>query len=153
MANLTRSWRWETFHPDIGENLDLPPKDRLALRIASALPGERLERMRTEYGAALVSGVEDHAQVAAAFARVFGELVEVVGVHTIDGAEVRTLEQYLAVVVRACGIYGLTELVTAVGEFNSIAGTHRLFSERHSGGLLSTRAQTAAPSASPMVAR
>ncbi len=152
MANLTRSWRWETFHPDIGENLDLPPGERLTLRIASALPGERLEQMRAEYGEALVAGIENADAMAAAFAKVFEGLVEVVGAHSIDGKPVETLAQYLGVVARAGGIYGLTELVSAVGEFNSIQGTHRLFFERHSGGLLSTRAQTAAKAASPKAA-
>lgn len=142
MANLTRSWRWETFHPDIGENLSLPEGERLALRISSGLPAERIERMRAEYVAAL-SGSLDEAAVLANVCKVFEGIIEVVGDNTIDGQPVATLEQYLGVVLKASGIYSLTELVTAVAEFNSIPGTQRLFSQRHSGGLLSTRARNA----------
>jgi hypothetical protein len=159
MANLTRTWRWEQFHPDLGENLDLPPKDRLTLRIASALPTARISDLRRDFYAAIVAAVKDErptaeatAAAAEAFAVVFAGIVEVVGDNTIAGKPVATLAQYLAAILDCSGIYSLTELLEAVIGFNSLEGTQRLFSERHSGGLLSTRAQSAAKASEPKAA-
>lgn len=140
MANLTRAWRWERFAPDLGDNLSLPEGDRLYLEVASGLTAARL----AEFHAALRDVKSDAADTLdPSWLACFEPVVRLVGEHTIDGKPVKTLAEYLQLVVSTTGVYNLSELVAVVNEYNSVSGTSALFSRRHSGGLLSTRAQSA----------
>ena len=138
MTTLTRAWRWEAYDPDIGDNRAFPEKDRLFLEIASGLSAAQLKQMSDS-----ITAADQTQEPAKAWAAAFAPFVRLVGEHTIDGRQVRTLEEYIAVVADMAGVYNLRELYSAVMDFNSVRGTQQLFSQRHSGGLLSTRARSA----------
>lgn len=142
MANLTRTYRWERFAPDIGDNLELPEGERLELEVASGLTGEQLaahlDALRTS-----TADVEP-AALPEAFSKVLSPYVRLVGSHTIDGRPVTTLQEYLGVVMSMAGIYNVRELASVVSQFNSVEGTSELFSKRRSGGSRTTRAPSAA---------
>lgn len=142
MANLTRAWRWERFAPDLGDNLSLPEGERLYLEVASGLSGEQLAAFHATLRDMKIAG-ESVAEVVAAWAGVFSPVVRLVGEHTIEGRDVKSLGDYLRLLAESNGVYNLTEMVSIVTEFNSVSGTSALFSRRHSGGVLSTRAQSA----------
>jgi len=145
MADLKRTYRWERYTPDLGDNREQPEGQRLELDVASALTGEQLAQydaaVRDAFEAAKQTPVELPALLAAAFA----PYVRLVGSHTVEGKPVTNLGEYLGVVTSLSGVYNLRELAQVVRDFNSVGGTGELFSQRHSGGLRTTRAGSAAP--------
>lgn len=171
MAILTRAYRWEKFHPDLGENLELAPADRLTLEVASGLPPAVLAEWQRALAAAATdaAGVvqtsaqpeneaareawakEAAAKVSAAFldavAAAYAPVVRLVGSHSVAGRPVTTLREYLGLVVEETaghGGYSLTELRNEVVRLNSLGGQQELFFERRSGGSPSTAPRSAA---------
>jgi len=150
MAILSRTYRWEKFAPDLGENLSLPPEARLHLEIASGISAKQLDdvmhglKAAWEAGRAEGDAKEKEQLVLNSFSAALEPVVRVVGTNSVAGADVRTLREYVGVVASMRGRYNLDELTRALMAFNSLEGTEKLFSERHSGGLLTTRALSAA---------
>ena len=139
MANLSRSFRWEKYTPDIGDNLEQPDGARLELEVASGLSAERV----AEYRAAM-QGVASGPGFVESLLAALTPYVRLVGTHTIEGKPVTNLAEFVAVVGGMSGVYNVRELVNLVGDYNSAEGTSELFSKRHSGGLRITSAMSAA---------
>lgn len=146
MATLSRN-RWERYVPDLGENRSLAEADRLELELASGLTAEELSSLREQMAEAVEVGAAGggRAKVAAAFATALEGRVRLRGgPHVLDGREVKTLAEYLDVVATIADGYSLYEVGTALIEANVFGGRDELFSQRRSGGWVSTRSQLAA---------
>lgn len=144
MANLTRTFRWERFTPDIGDNLELSEGQRLELEVASGLTGAQLAAHSAALTAAFEGAREAPETLPGRLAEAFAPYVRVVGTHTVDGQPVASLADYLTVVAGLSGVFNLSELAAAVRRYNSVEGTAELFSARRSGGSRTTRGQSAA---------
>lgn len=148
MANLTRTWRWETFEPDFGDNLSLPEGQRLQLEIASGIsPAQYRAFGESIQEAAKARDGDSEEVIAKRWADVFSPVVRMVSpppgqLHTVEGKTISTLADYIAVLLTMTGIYNLHELTDALRNFNSVEGTSRLFYRRQSGGTSTTRGQT-----------
>lgn len=151
MADITRTYRWEKFAPDLGNNLELEEAKRFYLEIASGLPPARLVQFEEDIGKA--AKAENVAESAALYTAAMNGLVRVVGENTIAGTPVNTIKDYVALLIgtpeTSVDLFNLIEVTVALREFNSLTGQARLFWRRHSGGLLSTPGQSVAKSASP----
>lgn len=146
MANLTRTWRWERFDPDLGENRSLPEAQRFSLEVASGLTAAQLQDVFKA-----IASVSEAAEgdVPAVYSQALETVVRVKApppgqLHTIAGKPIATLKDYIDVILGMAGVYNVRELALAVREFNSISGTERLFWARQSGGSPTTPDQSAA---------
>ncbi len=155
MAELSHLNRWERFSPDIGDNRSL--KAPFYLEVASGLPRVQLEA----FSEGLTAAVEEAAaagserEKAEVYAKAFAPYVRMGREPLcIGGKAYPTLADYLELITSMAGSYNHLELGHAVRDFNSVAGTRRLFFERLSGGSTgtpspsngSTDVQRAAPS-------
>lgn len=90
------------------------------------------------------------AAIRAVFVEAMGPYVRVhAGPHTVDGEQLATLNDYLAIAEGALdrGVNARNDLELALVRFNSIEGPDELFSPRLSGGARSTDAQRTEPAA------
>ena len=71
-------------------------------------------------------------------------MARLVGKHTLSGAPVATLAEYVAAISALSDGYNVLELVAAVKEANSVGGSTELFSGRRSGGWVGTLAPSSA---------
>lgn len=149
MADITRTYRWEKFAPDLGNNLDLPEDKRFNLEIASGLPPARLVQFEEDIGKA--AKADNVVESAVLYTAAMEGLVRVVGENTIAGIQVNTLKDYVALLMgtpeTSVDLFNLIEVTVALREFNSLTGQARLFWRRHSGGLLSMPGQSVAKNA------
>ena len=152
MANISKRTTWRTWYPDVGDNRALPEEERLALEVQTGLTATQLDDARARYLEAIkamppAASVEDVRliSVKAAVAG-YGELVRVVGKHTIDGAPVESFEGYFAVLAQAAdaGAAALGDVAATVRRFNDFGGPDELFSPRRSGGPASMPRRSAA---------
>lgn len=155
-------FHWERFEPEVGNNHQLAPTQRLYLEVACGLTKVQLKACQravqltdisvptAELEAAVAAGesVEDASVRLVAglcadkLAAVWGQFVRLGGgPHTLGGRPVATLRDYLAVVLEQPGAFQLLELSRAIAQFNSVTGTKALFSRRLSGGLTFTADQ------------
>lgn len=159
MANLTRTWRWETFEPDFGDNLSLPEGQRLQFEIASGISPAQFRAVGDAIASASkVAPGEDEKAITQRWADALAPVVRLVPpplgqLHTVEGRTIASMSDYVAVLMEQAGIYNLKELTEAVREFNSVEGTSRLFSQRRSGGSSTIRAQTAVKGSETMAGR
>ena len=154
MADLTRTHRWESFVPDLGDNRAQPKP--FFLLIASGLTKENLRAFHASLdalGARMVEVADDAARIDA-WAEVFAPYVQMGDEPlVIDGKPIATLRDYLALLlVEVQGQYNTIELSLALADYNSFQGTRRLFFERLSGGPLSTPALSSEKAAPPRAA-
>lgn len=166
MANLTRSYAFRRWVPDIGDNREQEPKNQLALELAVHLTTTQME----EIEAALLRVPEvDFSDLEAAFAaaetpeakqaidkqstarmlevlcsvrtKAFEPYVRIVGgPHTINGQPLTTVHDYIAF-AQSCrdgGTLMVGELLAALRAFNSLTGHNEVFSQRRSGGSAGT---------------
>lgn len=156
-------FHWERFEPNVGENHSLPEDRRLFLEVACGLTkvqlkacarglnfdslaidgeaakleaektGEPLEDVSTRMMAALC--VDKAAAEWGPYVRIGG------GPHTLGGREVKSLKDYLSVLIEQPGWFNLLELSRVIGQMNSVTGSRALFSGRLSGGPIFTAAQ------------
>ena len=143
MPTLSRTFRWERFEPHLGNNLELPPKQRFYLEVASGLSKAQLEAFGKAHQAALKGTMEESVGPMAAelapYVRLGAEPL------IVDGQAIDTLEKYVGLVLGAVGLFNLIEVTQAVVDFNSINGSFSHFSAWRSGGTSGTRAGSAAP--------
>lgn len=149
MADITRTYRWEKFAPNLGNNLELPEDKRFNLEIASGLPPARLVQFEEDIGKA--AKADNVVESAVLYTAAMDGLVRVVGENTISGIQVNTLKDYVALLMgtpeTSVDLFNLIEVTVALREFNSLTGQARLFWRRHSGGLLSMPGQSVAKNA------
>lgn len=139
MANLT-TLRWERYVPDIGDNRALPEAERLELEVATGLTAAQLQGIAT----AMSEPLKPEETQVARMADVLSAYVRVRGKHSINGAPVETLAQYLAAVAVLGDSYNVLELTQALRRVNSLTEDDELFSRRQSGGWVSTQRRAAA---------
>lgn len=148
---LKRTYRWERFEPNIGENLELPKEQRFFLLLASGLSRTALETLLEQANRPQAEEVTEESlldgmhSILEPYARV-GEP------STIDGVTVNSLRDYLKVVFEMTGDYNWLELGRALAHFNSVKGTRELFYARHSGGFSSTTSRKEEKAGSQMAA-
>lgn len=140
MADLTRTYRWERFIPNLGDNRDQPRP--FYLELASGLTKEQLavfaegfQKMDTKEG---LDGLSAHY---APFVRMGEEPL------VFAGKAYPTLRDYFELLFSMAGGFNSLELTHTLADFNSAAGTRRLFFERLSGGSPGTGNPNSAPSA------
>jgi hypothetical protein len=153
--NLTRTFRWERFEPNLGENLELPEEKRFFLLISSGLSKVAMAELSGRFEdlqKRLASEEMTEESLIDALEAVYNGTIKVGEPSTIDGKKVDTFRDYLAVVVGVTGLYSWLELFTALRDFNSYSGTRALFYARRSGGISSIPAQSAAKNESATVA-
>lgn len=156
MANLKRRHTFKRWAPDIGENRDLP-EPALWFEIATGLSVEQISAVKERMAQPIpeppegLEGKEWLAFIVAAirvrYLEAFGQYVRIVGgPHTIDGARLETLEDYLVIVEQQAdkGKTAVTDLFSALLAFNSFTGHDELFLQRRSGLSASTGPQSAA---------
>ena len=136
MANLDSAHTWRRFAPDIGANLELPEGEQLLLEVASGITFTQLREVDSVVRGGLPE--EEKISVLSKYVRIVG------GPHTIGGETVATLADYWRVVCLRPGLYSATELLTALGHFNSVSEAQAHFSERRSGGTAFTPPRSAA---------
>lgn len=139
MANLSRM-RWERYVPDLGANRSLPEAERLELEVSSGLSAAQLDEAREALNLKGLKPTEWPPIIES----VLGKYVRLKGSHTIDGAQVTNLRQYLDAVACFADGYPLLEMMRVVFEANDFGGRDELFSARRSGGWVSTRLRVAA---------
>lgn len=138
MANLTTK-RWERYVPDLGNNRELPEGERLELEVATGLTAAEMQALaEATRGAAGDDALQVLAGVLEPHVRVRG------GPHTINDAEVRTLGDYLKAVASLADGYNVAEVTTALVRANTLTRDDELFSQRQSGGWVSTPRRAAA---------
>ena len=159
MAELKRRTRWKRWAPDIGENRELDGGPVLFLELATDLTPAQLEEMGAalaERGEPTKTRVELIDAFKARYRAALGQYVRVHGgPHTVDGAPLANLDDYLELVTQSAGM-GVTQLVELAGavlSFNSISGPDELFSLRSSGGARSTDARRTAKADETTAAR
>lgn len=160
-------FHWERYEPRLGENHNLPVEQRFFLEVACGLTKMQLKActraldfsaLRLDAAAvveeAKASKGEDETHeealqrvgeqrmgelCVAQLAEKWGPFVRVgPGKHTLDGKPVATLKDYLSAVIAQPGRFNVIELSKVLAQLNSVTGTHALFSERLSGGPIST---------------
>lgn len=160
-------FHWERFEPRIGLNHTLPVEQRFFLEVACGLSKVQLKKVKraTDFSklqldqAALVeeaktSKSDDETQAeaiervteaamaakcTAQLAAEWGPFVRIGSPgHSIGGVPIATLADYLGAVLGQLGKFNVIELSKVLAQLNSVSGTHALFSERLSGGPIST---------------
>lgn len=160
-------FHWERFEPRLGDNHSLPPEKRFFLEVACGLTKVQLKgceraldfsKLHLDAGAvveeAKKSKAEDESHEEALqrvgeqrmgelcieqLARAWAPFIRIgAGQHTLDGKPVATLKDYLSAVIAQPGRFNVIELSKVLAQLNSVIGTHALFSERLSGGPIST---------------
>lgn len=141
MPDLKRLWSWARFEPSIGDNLELPVGKRFFLELAVGLTKVELDAWQADLKAA----VEDkpdatfHGRLARAYERFVRLGSEPL---SLNGQPIATLEEYFAALWEQPGAFLLQELGQQLVWLNSFDGARGLFSVRHSGGSISTGAQS-----------
>lgn len=146
MANLTTK-RWERYVPDLGDNRELPEGQRLELEVATGLTAAEMQALAEATRA--VTGDD----AIAALGAVLEPYVRVRGAHTINGADVRTLPEYLKAVASLADGYSVAEVTTALVRANTLTRDDEVFSQRQSGGWVSTPRRAAANVGAPTAGR
>lgn len=164
--NISR-FKWVPYIPDIGDNRthEFP----LTLEVRTGLTRSELKawgeavakakapvvKRATELQAALAAGeiqpeqVEGELEAAAkasdaAMVAVIEENVRLVGEHTVDGAPLKTMADYAALVGGLAGPSATKELLGIVPRLNTLTEEDSVFYARLSGGLATTQPQSAA---------
>ena len=164
MPDFSVLHRWERFAPDLGDNRQRPDGDRLWLEVKSSMTRAelvafdrgfkelhlartaRLEQYMSDLKAdgadreALKVAYESEvdALVTKGYTDALSPVVRLVGRHTLSGAPVSTLGEYLGAVAGLSDGYNILELAAAVKDANSVGGSTQLFSGRRSGGWAGT---------------
>ncbi len=168
MANLSLK-RWVPYIPDIGDNraqtapLTLEVQTGLTrneLRAwgeavaASKRPlAESAGKLSEDLAAGTITAEESNAKLMALIAEgdaatlaVLEQHVRLVGRHTIEGAAVESLGDYVRIISELAGADAMKELLKVVPHFNTVTEEDALFSERLSGGQASMLRRSAAKS-------
>lgn len=160
-------FHWERFEPRIGLNHELPPEKRFFLQLACGLSKVQLKKvaraldfsgLQPDYEALTKdamankasdeTGEESLERIVSAkmaelcveqLAREWSPFVRIGAPgHTINETPIVTLKDYFAAVIQQPGRFNIIELSKVLAQLNSVSGTHALFSERLSGGPIST---------------
>lgn len=138
MANLTTK-RWERYVPDLGDNRELPEGERLELEVATGLTSAEMQALaEATRGTTGDDALAALALVLEPYVRVRG------GPHTINGADVRTLGDYLKAVAALSDGFSVSEVTTALVRANTLTRDDEVFLVRQSGGWVSTPRRAAA---------
>lgn len=163
MGKLKQRFTFKRWAPDIGENRDLD-EPAIWFELATGLSEAQLKAVRAKLGTPLEphdvpEGLKGEALEAAHAASLqatkdgvrrrlveaIGPYVRIVGgPHSIDGAPMATLDEYLVIVQQQadCGLLAISDLTTTLFAFNSFSGADELFSPRRSGSSASTAARS-----------
>lgn len=161
MPSLDNAFKWVRYEPDLGGNRQLPEAQRFFLEVACGLTKLQLERLYEQLGEKSKDRQTEGKTLEELFTEYAADLSDVLGCFVrmgkeplkLNGAEVKTLADYLEVAVRQHGQPLVTELFTAVRTANSVEGTRELFSGRHSGGFTFTGEPSAEQDESPRAGR
>lgn len=166
MANLTRSYAFRRWVPDIGDNREQEPKNQLALELAVHLTTAQMDEVEAallrvpevdfgdlEEAFRTASTPEERQEInrqstarmldtlLAVRTKAFEPYVRVVGgPHTINGQPLASVRDYIAF-AQSCrdgGTLMVGELLAALRAFNSLTGHNEVFSQRRSGGSAGT---------------
>lgn len=140
MANLTRTYQWQRYVPDLGDNRELPRP--FFLRVASGLSLVQLAELETGFKG-LDRPWESTAELAAHLALLFAPYV-VFGDEplTLEGKPIETLQGYLELIIGLAGQRAFLELFETIRSYNTFTAKDALFSGRPSGGNGTTAHQT-----------
>jgi len=151
MANLKRTYRWEKWAPNLGDNRELPEAERLHLELATGLTAAKLSEVAKalrlvaeekfqapakdtpaeSLEAAVRSAADDMlARQRRVIVAALSDVVRVRGgPHHVDGKVLTSLEDYVALAqgFADAGLLLLTELREALWAFNSVEGPDELF--------------------------
>jgi hypothetical protein len=130
--------KWEKYFPDIGNNRALPVEGRVYLEVERGLSTRQREGFYREVVAVLASAQQPQTKDAEPFTH---RLAGVLSMHVRFGAEplkheageVKTLEEYVALVMDLPGTGYFDELVGLVRKANSFGKEDADFFERPSG--------------------
>ena len=130
MPDLSRTWTWAEYTPDLGDNRQQPKP--FFFKVKSCLTKDELKALSDRL-VALDTSADDFI---AKWAEAFKDLVELGDEPlTIQRRPVQNLAQYAAEVVQLSGGHAfLLELQDALMHFNSWQGQRELFYARRSGG-------------------
>lgn len=156
MAEISRTFRWQRFVPDLGDNRDLPKP--FYLEVAVGITREQLdqllaagkelhEKAYVDGPAGVVAAVDDLAKMLSPFIRMGKEPL------VVDGKTVASLRDYLELCASMPNLVNALELPMAVRFCNQLGGDQELFFERLSGGFSSTPAPNGARAGSQGAAR
>jgi hypothetical protein len=141
MPELKRTWRWETYLPDLGENREC---DRpFFVKVKTGLTKEELREWAEKWAAldpetATVDAVHD---ILAGAVEMGEEPL------AIQGKPIAGLREYCHAVAEVAGLAHLHELAEAVQWCNSVHGARALFYGRLSGGIASMASHRASRAA------
>jgi hypothetical protein len=138
MASLTRTWKWERYEPNLGDNREQP--EPFFLKVKSGVTRDELRGFEERIAAAAEMPTEEQKRAALAL---FSEFLEW-GAHALVLGErrVASLAEYLEFLdTLVDGGTLVAELAWAIRWHNSVRGTRANFFERLSGGT----AYTASP--------
>ncbi len=152
MANLTRTYRWLRYIPDLGDNRELPKPFYLELtsgltKLALAGFYERLRVWSEEKHEGAEAFVEATTALLSPHVRMGAEPL------SLEGRPITTLREYIAMGLDVLGESPVLELVRMVREYNELGeGPKLVFFERPSGGTSTTPIPSTERAASEMVA-
>lgn len=145
MAELKRTFRWQPYVPEIGENRDL--EKPFFLEVAVGLTREKVDEL-ARLGSELMGKkyepdsldqqLDDLTKMFEPFVRLGAEPL------LVNGEAVKDLRGYLALCAKMPDLVNILELPMAVRMANTLGGTQELFFERLSGGFSIIRNRTAA---------
>lgn len=154
MAELKRTFRWQEYKPDIGENREL--EKPFALEVAVGLTKEKLDELlalgkriteKLYAQGSLDEQLDDLTKMLEPFVRLGPEPL------IVNGARVEDLRGYLKLCASMPDLVNMLEVPMAVRMVNSLGGPQELFFERLSGGFSTTRSRSAAKAGSQGAAR
>lgn len=165
MADLKRTFHWERFAPNFGDNLELPEAERISLDLATGLSTldlaafhgalEKVQKLAPPQAVVTLEGeapptlevvIERVIRPRAMLlAEAWAPFVRLVGQHSVNGKPLAGLGDYLFFALSQAGIYNVFEILKAVDRLNTLGGTKELFSDAASGGSSSTEGRKTAP--------
>lgn len=141
MPSLTRSFRWERFIPDLGDNRE--QEKPFFIEIASGLSilerKDVVDAVRVAQTSSYTEGMGPEEYLKASAPVVATALQGIVRMGseplTVGGKSITSLAEYLEFVLAFPGSPNWFEILKAIVDFNSADGARALFFARHSGGL------------------
>jgi len=133
MAELTRTFKWEKFVPDLGDNRNL--EKPFFFEVASGLSKLEFKEAMGIWSQLAGTEADMCAKAAASLApyvRLGSEPL------SVSGQPITTLEAYLALTIEQPSMSGWMELAMAIKYLNSLDGTRELFFARPFGGFTFT---------------
>lgn len=136
MPNLTRTYRWMRYVPELGDNREQPKP--FFLRVASGLPLTKLAELEEGF-TSLTRDWANPEELANHLALLLSPYIHFGDEPlSVEGKPVETLGAYLELVIGLAGHQAFLELFETLRSYNTFTPKDALFSGRPSGGSAST---------------